>query len=472
MSKLLRIICLVLIGPLTLPSSASPQPFSLSRTIRAQSTNDLHLFGLAVSIDGDRALITAPEEPVDPEGMGVAYIFERAGGGSAPWVQRARLDRGAVVLDDDFGCSAALSASVAVVGAPSAVFGTGEVHIFLQNEGGPGQWGLAQTIEAPDPKRADFFGNAVSISGATLVVGAANAEDRTGIVYVFERSSSSGEWEFASVIEPAERIERAVFGVSVAVSGSVLVVGAPNRRLEMDGSVHIFSRDTGDPTTWTQVQQWRSSDLGASELFGWDVDLSGDHVIAGSPNRLGLTAFSECFTPIDTSGGGDEASAHVFLRDAGGSNNWGRVKRIDDSDLPSASSEMGSSVGIIDRFLVVGDPATDGGDGRAWVFERSGQGWFFLRVLTPATSRARRFGHSVDISAGAALASEVAIVGVPEDEERGPRSGAANLFVGSITFVSPLVPVLGPTGILILVALLALFATWHLRRHSAGAAAE
>src|SRR5262249_42043317 len=69
-------------------------------------------------------------------------------------------------------------------------------------------------------------GCGVAISGDTLVVGAPCAGAQTGAVYVFKRTNTS--WlPQQKLALPTTLDSFAQFGVAVAISGDMLVVGAP-----------------------------------------------------------------------------------------------------------------------------------------------------------------------------------------------------------------------------------------------------
>ena len=107
-------------------------------------------------------------------GQGAAYVFTESGSGWAhdPDRQAHRIRwRGG----DDFGYSVAISGNTMVVGAPyarSEQRGQGAAYVFT--EPGSGWANLTQTakLTASDGATGDHFGNSVSISGNTVVVGA------------------------------------------------------------------------------------------------------------------------------------------------------------------------------------------------------------------------------------------------------------------------------------------------------------
>ena len=66
---------------------------------------------------------------------------------------------------------------------------SGSAYIFRRDQGGAGNWGQIKKITALDADSDDCFGYNVSISGATVVVGAVADDDNgtaSGSAYIFE----------------------------------------------------------------------------------------------------------------------------------------------------------------------------------------------------------------------------------------------------------------------------------------------
>lgn len=87
-------------------------------------------------------------------------------------------------------------------------------------------------IIASDGLKQDFAGSSVAVSGDTLVVGApqevcySGSACLPGAVYVFYRNQEEG-WTEVQKITPFDGTADDQFGVSVAIDGNTLVVGAP-----------------------------------------------------------------------------------------------------------------------------------------------------------------------------------------------------------------------------------------------------
>ena len=162
-------------------------------------------FGSEVAVNNQTVVVAAPKEdggPGDPhEDAGAAYIFDRDEGGVDNWGQVARLQASDPQEFDEFGNDVAVSGNLVVVGSCCEDGGTGGLledagaaYVFNRNEGGADNWGQVQKVTASDAGVEDYFGNSVSASGDTVVVGAYNESggpgdplNGAGAAYVFEQ---------------------------------------------------------------------------------------------------------------------------------------------------------------------------------------------------------------------------------------------------------------------------------------------
>jgi uncharacterized repeat protein (TIGR01451 family) len=212
----------------------------------------------------------------------------------------------------------------------------------------------------------------------------------------------------------------AEFGVSVAVAGDTMVVGAAahDTGAGVDaGAVFVFVRSG---TSWSLQQMLAASDAAASDLFGTGVGISGDTVIVGSPSD-------------DTPAGPDAGSAYVFVRSG---TTWTEQQKIVASDGASGD-EFGRSVSISADTVLVGAQTHQGpggvNSGAAYVFVRSGATWSEQQPLAaPDGLAGDLFGCAVAVSA------DTAVVGAcTDDTAAGPDAGSAYVFVRSgVTWTS------------------------------------
>eukprot|EP01043_Picozoa_sp_COSAG02_P085873 COSAG02_NODE_23442_length_718_cov_4.101777_1_plen_143_part_10 len=134
---------------------------------------------------------------------------------------------------------------------------------------GMGELCLAEAwskLLASDGSQSDWFGNSVALDGEVLVVGAYLDDNaggsNAGAVYVFVRDAGSGAWSEAQKLLASDGSQYDRFGISVALDGEVLVVGAYEDD-DADGSnagaVYVFVRDAGSGA-WSEAQKLLASD--------------------------------------------------------------------------------------------------------------------------------------------------------------------------------------------------------------------
>ena len=236
-------------------------------------------FGVSVSVSGDTIVVGSPAKGnLD---SGAAYVFTFNG---SLWEQVAKLPDVATDFSN-FGQSVSISGDTIVVGAPrdvahETIFYAGAAYVFKQDSTG---WVQVQkmTASADDAAMWDGFGYSVSVSGNTIVVGAPWDEDSTGAAHVFALHGAL--WEPVAKFPLEGVADYSCFGQSVAVNGDTIVVGAFNDNVtdgpSGTGAVYLF-RPEG--TAWV-VEKVISSDAAGGDGFGYSVSVDGGTVIVGAP---------------------------------------------------------------------------------------------------------------------------------------------------------------------------------------------
>ena len=252
-------------------------------------------FGSSVAISGDTAVIGAHLNDDAGSASGSAYVFVHLGG--TLWTQQAKLVAGDAAAFDQFGVSVAVSGDTAVIGAhldDDPVSDSGSAYVFVRSGG---TWTQEAKLVAADGIADDQFGNSVSVSGDTAVIGAVGDDDggsASGSAYVFVRSG--GTWTQQAKLVAADAAAFDEFGGSVAVSGDTVVIGAfgDDDAGSASGSAYVFVRSGG---TWTQQAKLVAADAAAFDRFGVSVAVSGDTAIVGAN--------------LDDDAGGSSGSAYV-----------------------------------------------------------------------------------------------------------------------------------------------------------------
>ena len=157
----------------------------------------------------------------------------------------------------------------------------------------------------------------------------------------------------------------------------------------------VFTVFRAEATALSEVKKLLASDAQFGDFFGGGVAISGDTAIVG--------AF------LEDAGGSSAGAAYVSVRDQGGPDNWGEVKKLTASDA-EAFDEFGYRVAVSGDTAVVGARLEDAGDtdaGAAYVFQRDQGGtdnWGEVKKLTASDAQTDdQFGTSVAISGDTAV---------------------------------------------------------------------
>ena len=171
---------------------------------------------------------------------------------------------------------------------------------------------------------ADRAGSGVAIDGDTLVVGAPADDDGAvdaGAVYVYTRKTNGtptdlrdDSWVLQAKLMASDAAVGDAFGVSVALDGNLLAVGASNTDQAApatnSGSVYVFRRSG---TTWTQEGKLQASDPLVNRLLGIELSVSadpmGDTVVVGDRRDHRVELRDHCGVAAGTFAGDASLSA-------------------------------------------------------------------------------------------------------------------------------------------------------------------
>ena len=221
-------------------------------------------FGYSVSVSGDTAVVGAYHKNGY---LGAAYVFVRSEGVRSPQQELTAPDGAA---GDYFGDSVSVSRDTAVIGAFGKNRSQGAAYVFVRSGG---VWGEQQELTAFDGLANDYFGYSVSVSGDKAVIGAYWNVYR-GAAYVFVRGS--GLWNQQQKLTASDGAFLGNFGYSVSVSGDTAVIGTTI------AAAYVFVRGSG---VWSQQQKLVASDGSAYDSFGWSVSASGDTAVIGDSGK-------------------------------------------------------------------------------------------------------------------------------------------------------------------------------------------
>jgi hypothetical protein len=390
------------------------------RKLTAILPQDDDRFGISVAISGDTVVVGARYEDGGGSDRGAAYVYARNSGGADNWGQIRKLTAADAQDDDWFGNSVAISGDTVVVGAhgeDGAGNLRGAAYVFARNTGGADAWGQVRKLAASDAQDVDQFGYYVAISGDTVVVGATGGDGASsgcGAAYTFVRAD--GAWRQAAKPTASDAQDGDQFASSVAISGDTVVVGADSEDGvgSARGAAYVCTRNRYGADAWGQVRKLVASDAQNDDYFGNSVAISGDTVVVGAR--------------LEDGAGSDRGAAYVFARNGGGTDAWGQVQKLTASDAQD-SDQFGMSVAISDDTAVVGASYEDGAGsarGAAYVYMRNSGGannWGQLKKLTASDAEnTDYFGASVAIS------GDTVVVGARLEDGAGSDRGAAYIY--------------------------------------------
>jgi surface protein len=218
-------------------------------------------------------------------------------------------------------------------------------------------------------------------------------------------TASGSMWMFDAKLVASDGGNGDQFGLAVAVSGGVVVVGSPydDTHTNDAGSAYVFMSSSGG--NWTQVQKL-TAPLASGE-YGWNhynarfgsaVGVSGDTIIVGKPY------FDSMY--------GATGAVYVYKRSSAGGTIWTHESTLTPSDGQYQQDYFGDAVAISGDVVVVGarfDDDYGSNSGSAYVFERAAaSNWTQVSKLIPDTYISNAyFGQAV------AVHGDVVVVGAP-----------------------------------------------------------
>lgn len=195
-------------------------------------------FGTSVAVSGDTALIGAYGKSNLHPFQGAAYVFVRSGD---VWSHQQELVASDGVKRALFGMAVALSGDTALIGAEGVTASLadpqGAAYVFVRKGS---LWTQQQKLTASSATGANdhLFGVSLAISGSTAIIGGDGNVDKSsgynGAAYVFIRDK--GVWTQHQQLLGVANIQYTNdFGVAVAVDGNTAIAGAANQ-----GAAYVF----------------------------------------------------------------------------------------------------------------------------------------------------------------------------------------------------------------------------------------
>lgn len=331
--KQILVWCLtILLSTLTLPSSpvladdlSSPNicfqsPKMIFETI---SQKNLDTFGHSVAIQGDSVVIGAPMDDNTTTDAGEAFLYHPSTGS----IEKLSVPN-KLAAYDYFGWSVAQDGDYILVGAYgqqyASVTDAGVAYLFnLDGE-------LIRIFYSPEPTAYDYFGYSVAldVDHNRALIGAFGKDigkADSGSAYLFDLDGK----KIKTFRNPNPTANSEKFGISVAVNGNNVLIGAENKQGR--GIAYLFDVNDDDPIHTLDIPILVSS----GALFGHSVSIDGDVALVGAP--------------VQSIGGVDKTGA-VFQFDV----ETGELTRTYLDPSPSAGEYFGGSVKVVGNAVLIG----------------------------------------------------------------------------------------------------------------------
>ncbi len=368
-------------------------------------------FGAAVAADGDRVLIGAPHDRVRGQFSGSAVIYERDALGG--W----QLQQSFAPVDGDglFGEDVDLEGDVAVVGAPLGREGAAMVYRYNSVTE---EWEFEQRLTnpiIPTTGPISDYGEELVLQGEWIMVGDPGAITFTGTfgsVTIFRYDATAGTWALTQTLAPPGFMD--AFGVALAISGDIAVVGSRYDSVIEGGAAYVY-RFNPACDEWQLEQTLQSPDVDTLDRFGSSLAIHDGELIIGSylSDRVAT----------------DAGAVYTFREDG---SSWQLSQVLTPTEI-EAGDGFGYSLSAYQGRLAIGctgDDDTFAGSGSVYLYgnDASGGPWFEqAKIVEPVPGADVYFGTALS------QADDYLVVGVFSDNEACPdcpysNSGTVQLF--------------------------------------------
>lgn len=415
----LAVVTLAIAAPGT-PAAGQCNLNELTR-LTANDASVEDYYGWAVAVSGETMMVGAINDDDNGSQSGSAYIYHLASDSTSP-IQIGKITASDGAAGDEFGSTIGLEGDLAVVGTPKKddvcpsdpQCQSGAAYVYRYDGA---NWQQEAKLTADDAGENDWFGISVDIDGGTIVVGAyqdgssgIGSFDGVGAAYVFEFDGK--DWNQVAKLTASDSANGNLFGFDVAIDNDVIIASA-HGSFSASGAVYVFERPGSGWTDATQDAKLTASDAAGFDQLGFGLDISGDVIVAGAYRDDDL--------------GADSGSVYVFHRPGANWANMTQTFKLNANDGQSLDF-YGLDVGVEDDIIVVGAQGDD--DNGAWsgsvyVYLFSGGSWTQNAKFTASDGVIQdRFGECVTIDDG------VGVFGAYGDDDSGMTSGAAYVFRG------------------------------------------
>ncbi len=245
-------------------------------------------FGYSVALIGPTALVGAPNHNSK---VGAAYVFT-GGSGIWSQAAELSLSGVTGDIELGYSVALIGPNTIALVGTPFIMIGAqteqGAVFVYTEPAGGWTSTSSYTTrLTAGDGTAYDWFGTSLAGSGSNVLVGApqhqVGSNIQQGAAYIY--TDTNGSWSQTAELTASDGAASDMFGYSVALGPNALV-GAVNHQVGSNGSqgaAYVYTEANNG--TWSQTVELTASDGRLSDRFGMSLAGSGSNVLVGAPQH-------------------------------------------------------------------------------------------------------------------------------------------------------------------------------------------
>ena len=322
-----------------------------ARLMASDATDAADKFGRALAAGGSTLLVGASGRD---SGEGAVYVFTKDAAGG--WTEVAMLtgsrsEGGAIEGSADaFGGAIVMRDDIAFISAPGFGDNSGSAYVFERDADGDME--ERQHITAADGAEGDLFGSSLAMEGSLAVVGAPGTNGERGSLYVYERDASSGAWRNTAKVEGDDMPEGSRLGATLHLKEAVIYAGAP-MFAQRQGAVFVFAKNADGE--YAETTRLRGFETQRTMQFGSSLAFDGDDLWIGAPGENRRAG-----------------AIYRYHQDAAG---WSGVEKLSSQEMLGRAS-FGSTIAVRDAVAVVGATGVDSGEGAAFVLERDqGGAW-------------------------------------------------------------------------------------------------
>ena len=341
-------------------------------------------FGNAIEATKDYLIAGQWKNDENATNSGCAYLYKISYPNNTLSLE-AKLKPSSLSYGDYFGVSVSMSDSFAVVGSfgdDEQANNAGAAYIYKLDTSN--QWVFQQKIFADDASSNAFFGKSVKVHNNILVVGAYTESSNytsDGAAYIFQNINNT--WTQIEKLVPDTPVYNAMFGNSVSLNDSLIVIGAPSDMHNGNncGSITIYQHTSYNH--WVLDTTIYSPTSNGNDYFGKVVDISENNMILVSA--------------IGTDSAGSNAGAVYLLKKI--NNQWTIINTFLPPVSNSSETNYGNAIAIRNNTILIGQEKANSSNGNIYLAQKINGEFKITRKLNSLSSAPnRRLGTSVALN--------------------------------------------------------------------------